>query len=310
MNRNPKNQFELTSLNTQSWIGIGLLLLSSVGFTISLLMANMAFRGGIDVHTINAVRYFVMIIFLFLFQKIRAKQLKLPPQERYTSLALGISVFTMGAGYLGATQYIPVSLAVLIFYSSPFFIAIISRFTENEPITIIRLIAIIIAFIGLIFALEIQSFATLNWRGVTFAFMAALGCVAYVTISSFTIRAADPQAVNFHCLAAGTALFVVFLLFTGGPTGSINPSGWLKLSVSSLALTIAYVTLLAGLEIVGPVQTSMLLNAEPILTIILAALLLGERLSSIQLFGAGFVIVGIILITGLPAALIKKVIDI
>jgi drug/metabolite transporter (DMT)-like permease len=41
----------------------------------------------------------------------------------------------------------------------------------------------------------------------------------------------------------------------------------------------------------------MLMNMEPISTIILAAILLDERLSSVQLLGAGLVIVGIILIT-------------
>jgi drug/metabolite transporter (DMT)-like permease len=42
----------------------------------------------------------------------------------------------------------------------------------------------------------------------------------------------------------------------------------------------------------------MLMNMEPIFTIILAAILLGERLSPLQLAGAGMVITGIILITG------------
>jgi drug/metabolite transporter (DMT)-like permease len=40
-----------------------------------------------------------------------------------------------------------------------------------------------------------------------------------------------------------------------------------------------------------------MMNLEPISTIILAAILLDERLSSMQLLGAGLVIVGIILIT-------------
>jgi drug/metabolite transporter (DMT)-like permease len=39
------------------------------------------------------------------------------------------------------------------------------------------------------------------------------------------------------------------------------------------------------------------MNTEPILTIILAAILLGERLSFMQLIGAAFVMAGIILIT-------------
>jgi len=298
MNTSSDKQFELASDSPRTWIGIVLLFLAALGFTINILIANMAFRDGIDVNTTNAVRYFVTIVLLFIFEKIRGKQLKLPQRERYTALALGISVFMMGVGYLGATQYIPVSLAVLLFYTAPFFVAVIAKFTENEAITIIRLIAIIIAFIGLVLALEIQSVATIDWRGVAFGFMAAFGCATLINVSSLTMRTADTQAVNIHCLAAGSVLFVIFLIFSGGPTASITQSGWIKLGVASLALAIAYGSFFAGLEIIGTVKTAMLMNMEPILTIILAAIFLDERLSSIQLVGAGFVIVGIILITG------------
>ena len=291
------NSFETTPSGTAKWIGVGLILLSTAGFTINIVISNMAYRDGIDVPTINAVRHSVTITLMIVFLKLRGKQIKLPPRERYAGLALGIAVFMMGFGYLSATQYIPVSVAVLIFYTSPFLVAIIARFTEHEPITPLRMIAITIAFIGLAFALEIQSVADLSWRGVAFAFLAALGAASFVAISSLTIRNVDPQAVNAHCLTTGTILFVAFMLISGGPGASIAAAGWLKLCVASLALTIGYVTLLVGLEIIGAVKTAMLLNAEPILTIFLAALLLGERLSFTQLIGAGLVITGIILIT-------------
>jgi drug/metabolite transporter (DMT)-like permease len=299
--RSPKNHIESAIGGTRSWIASGLILVSALGFTMSLLMANMAYKDGIDVNTTNAVRYLLTIFLLYFFHKIRGKQLKLPPRERFTGLTLGISVFMVGIGYLSATKYIPVSLAVLIFYTAPFFIAIISKFTENEPITLTRMMAIILAFIGLALALEIQSVATLNWRGLAFAFTAALGYTSLVIISRISMRTADSQAVSFHCLVSGTLLFVAFGLFADAPVGIIFQSAWLKLSISSLGLAVGYVTLFAGLEILGPVKTTMLMNTEPILTIIGAALLLGEWLSSTQLLGAGLVIVGIILVTrGFP----------
>ena len=297
MKPKPFNSFHAVSRDTKTWVGFGLVLMAALGFSTNILFANLAYRDGIDIHTINAVRHFVTVILLFLFLKIRGKKLKLPPRERYAGLVLGISVFMMGIGYLGATQYIPVSLAVLIFYTHPFLVAIIARFTENEPITPIRLLAITIAFIGLAFAMGIQSVADLNWYGIAFGFLGALGAASYVTISSLAIRSADTQTVNFHCLTAGTVLYVVFLLFNGGPAAHIAPAGWFKLGVSSLALTIAYVTFLIGIETIGPVKTTILMNVEPILTIILAAILLGERLSFTQLIGAAFVMSGIILIT-------------
>ena len=298
MNQSLQNQSETISRNTRSWIGIGFLLLSSLGFTTNVLIANMALREGIDVNTTNAVRYFVSIVLLFIFYKSSRKTLKLPLRERYKALALGIPVFMIGIGYLGATQYIPVSLAVLVFYTAPFFVAIVSRFTENEPITIIRMLAIITAFIGLSLALEIRSVNTLDWRGIMFGFVASIGGTSFVTFSSLTLRTADPQKVNFHCLAAGTVLFAAFLLITGGPTSAITSPGLLKLSISGVLLAFAYVAFFNGLEIIGPLKTSMLMNMEPVFTIILAAILLGERLSPLQLAGGGMVISGIILITG------------
>jgi drug/metabolite transporter (DMT)-like permease len=297
MRRIATNSFDSVSGRTAKWTGIGLILLSTAGFSINIIISNMAYRGGIDVPTINAVRHSVTAILLFLFLRIRGKQILLAPRERYAGFILGITVFMMGFGYLSATQYIPVSVAVLIFYTSPFLIAVIARFTENEPITAIRLIAIAIAFTGLALALKVHSVAGLNWRGVAFAFIATLGVSSFVVISSLTIRTAEPQAVNFHCLTTGTILFVAFMFINGGPAAHIATSGWIKLAAASLALTIGYVTLLLGLEIIGPVKTSMLMNAEPILTIFLAAVLLDERLSPIQLIGAGLVMAGILLIS-------------
>jgi drug/metabolite transporter (DMT)-like permease len=308
MNRSLNNQPEMITRDTRTWIGVGLLLMSTTGFTLSLLIANMALKDGIDLHTSNAVRFIVTIIILFLFQKIGGKKLKLPPRERYISLCLGICVFMMGIGYLGATQYIPVSLAALVFYTYPFFVALVSKFTKNEPITLIRMLAILIAFIGLALALEVQSVAALDWRGILFGLAASIGATAFVIFSSLTLRTADPQAVNFHCLAAGTVLLVAFLLVVGGPVNEISPagllklcgagSGLLKLCGAGSALTLGYAAFFAGLEIIGPLKTSMLMNMEPVFTIIFAAVLLGERLSPLQIIGAGLVITGIILITG------------
>lgn len=297
MTTNPDKQFEPSSGSPRTWIGIGMLLTSVTAFTLNILLIKMAFEDGLDVSTANAVRYTVTIVILFLFLKIRGKQLTLLPRERYPALALGITVFMIGVGYVSATQYIPVSLAVLIFYTAPFLVAVISRFTENEPITLIRLVAIIIAFVGLGLALDVLSVSNLNWHGIAFAFLAAIGYASLVSLGSHTMRTADPQAVNFHCLAAGTGLFVIFLLFTGGPAKFVTQAGWLKLCVSSLTLGVGYVTFFAGLDIIGPFKTSMLMNMEPLLTVILAAILLGERLSSVQLCGAGLVIGGIVLIT-------------
>jgi len=289
-----------------AFLGTALMLVSGFGFTCSILIASQATRGGIDISTSNVLRYFVAAMLLWAWHAASGTSMRINPRERYAALGLGFAVFLMGAGYLGATQYIPISLAVLIFYTGPFFIIIISRFIENEPITIPRLIAICTAFIGLILALNVGATGSLPIVGILFAFGAAIGMASFVTISSLTIRTASPQAVNLHSLVGGTLLFGLFLFIMGGPSGSITRNGLLLLLASGFSLAVGFITFFAGLERIGSVRASILMNAEPVFTIIIAAILLGERLSLGQLAGAGLVVIGIVLITGLPDSARQK----
>ncbi len=56
---------------TQSFRGIGILLLSGLGFTISMLIASMAFKDGVDLNTSNAMRHCVATVILIIWQKIQ-----------------------------------------------------------------------------------------------------------------------------------------------------------------------------------------------------------------------------------------------
>ena len=97
--------------------GIAFIIISAAGFSVSILTAKVAMTGGASVSVSNAIRYCLATTLLFIYQKAANKPLILKPRERYAALGLGISIFMMGIGYLAATQYIKVSLAVLIFYT-------------------------------------------------------------------------------------------------------------------------------------------------------------------------------------------------
>ena len=292
-----KHKLQVDLGNTRPWIGIGLLLISGLGFSSSIIIASMVIKQGVGVNTSNVVRYLVATVLLFVCQKVAKKPIKIQPRECYMALALGLTVFMMGIGYLGATQYIPVSTAVLVFYTGPFFTIFISRFTDNEPITIIRLTAVVIAFLGLSLALGIQATSIFQISGVLFALMAAIGMAIFVAVSSLTIRTADPQAVNLHSLFSGTLLFILFLFIGDDPANAITSTNLFGLCCSGFAIGVAYVAFYAGLKIIGPVKASMLMNTEPIFTIASATAILGEKLSCLKFIGAVLVIIGIIMIT-------------
>jgi drug/metabolite transporter (DMT)-like permease len=77
-----------------------------------------------------------------------------------------------------------------------------------------------------------------------------------------------------------------------------SSSGWLAIAAITLIATIIpVVTFLAGLKLIGPTDASMLSTLEPVVTVLLAAWLFGERLSPVILIGGGLILGAVILLT-------------
>ena len=60
---------------------------------------------------------------------------------------------------------------------------------------------------------------------------------------------------------------------------------------------IPVVTFLAGLERIGPTNAAMLSTLEPVVTVLLAAWLFGERLMPIVMVGGGLILAAVVLLT-------------
>ena len=70
----------------------------------------------------------------------------------------------------------------------------------------------------------------------------------------------------------------------------------------ALVSTVAAITLFfAGLERVGPTRASTLSTIEPVCTVLLAALLLDERIAPIQLAGGALILGAVVLLARSPA---------
>ena len=66
--------------------------------------------------------------------------------------------------------------------------------------------------------------------------------------------------------------------------------GWLIFACAVLSFTAAFVAIFKGVRVAGPVRFATLMNMEPVITICLAFMLLGETLTVLQFIGAALVI--------------------
>ena len=223
-----------------------------------------------------------------LISRLTAGQRRIPFLAGLAAAALAVPVALSSFGYLGAVEYIPVSTAVLVVYTYPIWVGLITRLTRGEPLGGARVIAIFLAFAGVAIALDVHASAMPDARGLALAALAALGMAAMVLGSSRLVRDIDPGAVNFYLSSAATGIFVVLLL-VGDPHLPHSALGRLGFAGLLVTFPLAQLALLAAVDRAGPVVTAVVMNLEPLITSGRAVILLGERVSAVQLGGAALV---------------------
>jgi drug/metabolite transporter (DMT)-like permease len=107
------------------------------------------------------------------------------------------------------------------------------------------------------------------------------------------------SAVQSSLVIFASAAVVYGILM--GITGAHFPAtstGWLSTAgIVLIATVIPVATFLAGLERIGPTNASLLSTLEPVVTVLLAWLIFGERLQPITALGGALILVAVVILT-------------
>jgi drug/metabolite transporter (DMT)-like permease len=270
------------------------------GFAGTTILAKFAYAAGANALTLLMFRHLFVPAALAAYFLVRGRKMGLPRAMRNRALLLGGVLACNSIGYIGSVRFIPVSLAVLIFYTYPLIVALVSRLVDKKPLGRARVAALVCAFAGLGLLLGAGSHSTLDWRGVALASLAAisLGNVLFwsdrLLGQAHAHESADPLAVKFHLLLGCGAGVVATFLVLGDYVPPATEAGWLSVAGFAVLYLLSFVTLFTALPMLGAVKASLLANIEPVVTLVLAALLLGERLAPAQAVGGALVIGAIV----------------
>lgn len=276
------------------WSGGALALFAAAAFGFHNVIARLALDGGSDPETLLALRGAFAAAAIFLYCRLRGWRPRIDGAARYGALGLGLVLAVQSYGLLAAFQRIPVSLAILVFYTFPILVAIVAVAVERTRPGALTVLAILLAFAGLALALDVSAGA-FDWHGVAFAALAAAGMTVTVLGGARVVRAAGPVATSFHSILVSGFIFVVLVALRGGPTLPVDGTGWIAFAAVPVTYLIAVMSFFAAIAMISGPRVAVYLNAEPIVVIALAAALLGEALSPLQAAGAALVVTAIFL---------------
>ena len=271
-------------------------------FALGSTVIRFAYDAGAGTLAIVLVRTSFAAAGLGLLLALGKVPLRLSPRERWAAPLMGLFV----GGYSGAMykgiEYMPVALVVLTFYTYPLFTGLFLWVSGKERLTLARAIALPLAFLGLLLALDVSG-RDFSWRGAAWALLGAIGFTAVLILSGRLFPPQrDTRPRTFVMLATASAAAALAALVTGAVYCPQTAAGWAGLMGSALCYLVARTSILMAAAAIGPTRVAVVMNVEPVASLILTFLILGDRLGPIQLAGAALVVAAIYICQPKPAA--------
>ena len=250
------------------------------------------------------IRFLIASMILYIIVKMRKIEIPVSPDLRRLYLWLILFSYAIPFGLVyWCQQFIPTGLSSILFGAYPLWVALLSHFLlSNERLDFHKIAGILLGFIGvfIIFSRDV------HWTDSN-GFIGMAGILSTTLMQAFALvmikkygQPVSPFALNLVGMSvAGVLLFGAGLMFE-----SFSAIKWDAAAVGSILYlaivgsVIAFVTYHWLLKRVEAVYLSLVSFINPIIAVILGAIVLDETLAASVFLGAALVLVGILAANG------------
>ena len=256
--------------------------------------------------SLNFYRWLIAFIILFPFTYTKITENFHEIKKKIIPLSImgftSITIFNSVVYY--SLNFTQVLNGVLMISTIPVLIIFFSSCFTNEKIKINQILGVITSLIGVLIIItkfQLNTLLSLNLnKGDLWILVAMISWATYSIMVKEKKINLDPLALLQTLIFIGLIFLIPFYLY------ELHNAQYLKLNIPVL-LTVGYVVIFAGIgayifwigaiKIIGPSQSGVFLHLMPVFSSLMAIFLLGERLANFHIFGALFILIGIIVST-------------
>ncbi len=282
--------------------GALLCLASAAGFGAMAVFGKLSYAEGATVGTLLTVRFaLAAVVFwaLALMSGAIGRLRSLGRRDIATALALGAIGYAAQAGaFFTALERIDASLLSLLLYTFPVMVMVAAIALGRERADRRRVTALGLTSAGLVLVVGGAGSGSLDPLGVALALAAAVIYSAYILAGEGVAQRVPAILLSaIVCSAAAATLAAGSALLGELRPAEVTAVGWGWMACIAAVSTVAAVGLFfAGLRLVGPSTAAILSTLEPVVTVVLAFLVFGERLGPLQMAGGALVLGGVLVL--------------
>lgn len=263
-------------------------------------LTGLAYREGAQPLPLLAWRFAIVSVLMAAYQLVRGPKVLFAGVRdlgRYAALSL-TGYGAASICFFFALREASASVVAVLLYTYPAMVAVLSAVFFRERFTLNRAIAILLTFAGC--ALVVGLFAEVpaaSTAGVLLGLGAALGYSVFNLLSYRWLPGRSRLVLQTYTFGLSAIAIAALTIVTGG---SLSPVAWTPALWGYLALIVVIPTFVAvtlylnGIRNLGASQAAIVSTTEPLFTIVIAWIVLGDRLTPMQFVGALLVVAGVI----------------
>ena len=284
--------------------GVLLTILSAIFFGTLAVFGKKADGLGISVTELLAIRFGGAAVLLVALSVLRGERLWWGRRSAGL-VVMGLLYVGQAATYFTSLQTVPAAVTSILLYLYPVLVMLLAAVFLHERIGPVRVVALLLAVAGVFLVVDpLSVHGGIDRTGILLGLATAAVYATYILTGRALMR--DVPAVVATATISVTA--AVAFAIAGVATGQLHaltPAGYaLALSMSVVATAVPATLFLAGLARVGATRAAILSTFEPAVTVVLAAVLLGEDLGPVRLVGGAVILAAAVTVArSVPASL-------
>ena len=253
-------------------------------------MTKVVYEDGADPIGVLTVRFWLAALVLLALARLRGEVIPRGRALQALLLLGGVGYVTQSLTFFFALERISAGLTTLLLYFYPAVVVVLGAVLLRDRPRPVAVACVLAATVGT--ALTIGPVEGGEVAGVLLGLMSALAYALYV-LGNSRVTGVGPFATAATVMAACSLVYGVLALATRPQVPSAG-SAWVALvGVALIGTVLAMTTFFAALSRLGPSDTSVVSTVEPVVSVGVAALVLGERLGPLQLAGGVLVLLAV-----------------
>jgi len=279
-------------------MGVALVIGSACCFGTLGVFGKLAYRLGLSTPQLLSYRFGLAAILLWGAAVLMRQGL--PPRGSLIGLAImgGAGYVGQSGSYFNALHFIPASTNALLLYTFPVVVTLLATVLFHEPLGWMKLGAVGVAFLGTVLVVEAQLRAAAP-IGIVLGLGSAAFYSGYILYGSRLLPGLPPVSATAMIMTSAAFVWTAYASLNGQLAVAWTlPRLFLIASFAVVGTTIPVLTFILGLRLVGPSRAAILSTFEPVSTVLLAVIILGESANPIQYVGGALILASVVLLEG------------